>query len=275
MQHQDHTTTPKLSALYRYPLKSCRGQALQTARVDRYGIEGDRRWMLTTTGGKFLSQRQLPRMALIQATPCGSGIRLSAPGAAPLLVAMPAAGKPGAATVWDDSVMVVDAGEAAAGWASRFLDTSCRIVGMATQYRRGVDPDYANDGDQVSLADGFPFLLISEGSLQALNARLPKPLPMERFRPNLVVSGCDAFAEDSWKRVRIGDLVFRVAKPCSRCAITTTDQQIGQRDGPEPLRTLLRFHQVGAGNKAWFGQNLVHENSAGELKVGDRLEVLE
>jgi len=129
---------------------------------------------------------------------------------------------------------------------------------------------FARPGENVSFADAFPFLLLSEGSLSDLNRRLETPLPIERFRPNIVVSGCEPYAEDGWQQVRIGKVVFRVAKPCARCVITTTDQTSGER-GPEPLRTLAQFRQKDG--KILFGQNLVHEGR-GILRVGENVEVM-
>jgi uncharacterized protein YcbX len=136
--------------------------------------------------------------------------------------------------------------------------------------RRAVDPDYAAPADQVGFADGFPFLLISQASLDDLNARLDQPVPMLRFRPNLVVSGCGPYAEDGWKRIRIGDIEFRVAKPCSRCIIPTIDFATGER-AREPLQTLMTYRK--RDNKVYFGQNLLHD-AGGRLEVGTQVEVL-
>jgi uncharacterized protein YcbX len=136
---------------------------------------------------------------------------------------------------------------------------------MADQVVRPANPAFAPPGARVSFADGFPFLLISEESLADLNGRLAVPLPMNRFRPNLVVAGCEPYAEDGWKEIRIGDVKLRVVKPCERCLVTTTDQATGER-GKEPLRTLATYRKVG--NDVMFGQNVVHENT-GELRVGD------
>jgi MOSC domain-containing protein len=173
--------------------------------------------------------------------------------------------------VWADEVAAVDAGEGAARWLGRLLRQDCRLVFMPPQTRRPVDPHYARRGETVSFADGFPLLLVSEASLAALNARLAQPVPMNRFRPNLVVAGCEAFAEDRWRRIRIGALELDVVKPCSRCAIPAIDQATGQRD-PEINRALAAFRRFEG--QILFGQNLLHAGP-GALRRGDPVEVLE
>jgi uncharacterized protein YcbX len=173
--------------------------------------------------------------------------------------------------VWGDNCLAQSAGAKAAAWLSQFLGLDCRLFFMPESTRREVDPTYAAPTDQVGFADGFPFLLISEASLADLNQRLEQPLPMARFRPNLVVSGCEPYAEDSWKRIRIGELTFRVAKPCSRCVIPTINPETAEKS-VEPLRTLNSYRREG--NKVYFGQNLLHDG-IGELKAGMLVEVLE
>jgi hypothetical protein len=173
--------------------------------------------------------------------------------------------------VWGDSVRAEAAGPEADDWLSRSLGVPCRLVCFARDAVRSVDPAFSRATDQVGFADGFPFLLISQASLDDLNRRLAQPVAMLRFRPNLVVAGGEAFAEDGWRRIRIGGLAFRVAKPCSRCIIPTIDPLTGQR-GVEPLRTLNSYRK--RGKQVYFGQNLVHE-SPGRLAVGMPVEVLE
>ncbi len=213
-----------LSSLHVYPIKSCGGIAVEEWDVDERGLRYDRRWMLVDEANQFISQRELPRMALIRVRIEPDGLVVGSPGMSPLAVPF-----------------------------------------------RPVDPDYGKPGDRVGLADGFPFLLISEASLADLNARLEQPLPMNRFRPNLVIGGCEPFAEDGWSRVRIGSITFRVVKPCSRCAITTVDQTTAVA-GKEPLRTLARFRKVG--DKVLFGQNLIHDGT-GTLRTDDPVEILQ
>lgn len=264
-----------LSALYRYPLKSGRGESLRQAQLDVLGLAGDRRWMVVdAASGRFLSQRQLPQMARLQARWQGAGLALAAPGMAELPVVLPGPDAPlREVSVWDDRLEVPDAGDAAASWLSELLGRPCRLVQVPEARARQVDIDYAQPGDRVGFADGFPFLLIGQASLDDLCARVGRPLEMERFRPNLVVSGSEPYAEDRWKRIRIGTVEFRVAKPCSRCAIPTLDPLTGERSPDhEPIATLKTYRKGEGG--VFFGQNLIADGT-GELAVGMPVEVLE
>jgi hypothetical protein len=261
-----------LSGLFFYPVKSLRGIALERAPVDGRGIRYDRHWIVVDAAGKFITQRQQPRMALIRTALTPGGLRLSAPAMPDLDVAFVPDGAAAATVqVWGDQCLAQGAGAEPAAWLSRFLGIDCRLFFMPEQTERAVDPSYAGPQDRVGFADGFPFLLISQASLDDLNSRLEQALPMLRFRPNLVVSGCAPYAEDGWRRIRIGGLSFRVAKPCSRCVIPTIDPDTGEK-GVEPLRTLNRYRREG--NQVYFGQNLLHDG-AGELKLGATVEVLE
>lgn len=263
----------QLSQIWRYPVKSLRGESLDLAAVEARGIQFDRHWMLVDKQGVFLSQRQLPRMVLIKAHVEKGCLSLSAPGLPDLQIS--AAGRELASVrvkIWRDECEAQPSGAEADAWFSEFLEQECRLVYLPSGSMRQVDQDYARRDDQVGFADGFPFLLISQASLDDLNQRLPDPLPMERFRPNLVISGCDAYAEDSWRRIRIGELILRVVKPCSRCIIPTIDPVTGRRQGDEPLKTLLQYRKQG--NKVMFGQNLLHDG-LGSLSQGMPVEVLE
>jgi len=232
-----------LSGLYAYPIKSMGGITLEAWDVDGRGLRYDRRWMLVDEDSWFISQRELPRMALISVRIEPDRLVVNALQMPALELPLgPTTGKTVPARIWDDVVEASPVGEDADRWFGEFLDVRCRLVFLPDESVRPVDPDYGETGDQVGLADGFPFLLISEASLADLNARLEHPLPMNRFRPNLVVAGCEAFAEDGWRVVRIGPITFRVVKPCSRCAITTVDQE-SAATGKEPLRTLARFEE--------------------------------
>ena len=173
-------------------------------------------------------------------------------------------------TIWEDRCNAVTADPAAAEWFTGFLGTPCRLVRMPASTVRQVDLGWAVEGDRVGFADGFPFLLISQSSLDELNRRLDEPVPMDRFRPNVVVEGGEPFAEDGWAHVTMGEVGFRVVKPCARCVITTTDQLSGER-GREPLRTLATYRRFG--NKVLFGQNLIH-NGTGVVRIGDSCEVM-
>jgi len=262
-----------LSALHVYPVKSCRGIAPARWRLDAYGLGGDRSWMVVDAAGRYLTQRELPRLALVGTRLDGERSILSAPGRAPLELP-PAGTRLGdvAIEVWRHSGPAIDGGDDAARWISAHLGVPARLVAVPRGHARPVNREWFPGDAQTTFSDGYPLLLISEGSLDDLNTRLPKPLPMERFRPNLVVRGAEPYAEDLWKRIRVGDVELAVVKPCSRCAITTTDQATGERDGVEPLRTLARYRKTELG--VVFGQNVVHL-ATGTLEVGAPVEVLE
>ncbi len=266
-----------LTELWRYPVKSMRGNRHPALPIGARGFVGDRHWMLVGPDGRFLTQRQLPRMALINTRlESKSGheeLWLSLDSGEQCKVVPGAGGEPLEVKVWGDTCAASTAGTEVDQWLSDFLETSCRLVELPSEEVRPVDPEYALAGanDQVGFADGFPFLLISQASLDGLNERLNVPLPMQRFRPNLVISGCEPHAEDSWSRIRIGGISFRVAKPCSRCPIPTIDPATAER-GVEPLRTLQAYRLWN--NRIWFGQNLLHD-ATGELREGMPVEVLE
>jgi uncharacterized protein YcbX len=236
----------------------------------------DRRWMVVRSDGGFLSQREFPKLAcVVPEVQLDEGLLLTADGQAALKVDSPsAAGTQIAVRIWDDTLLARDAGDEAAAWLSRVLGTSARLVRQDADHRRALKRDPgAPRGVSAAFADAYPFLLISEASLQELNRRLAEPLPMNRFRPNIVISGGEAFAEDSWKNLHIGGARFALVSPCSRCAITTTDQYRGVRAGKEPLRTLARFRRLDGGSAVYFGQNLVHLDPTGTLRVGDEVGV--
>lgn len=265
-------STARVSALNWYPVKSCRGSSLSEAVIGARGIVGDRSFMLVDDDGRFLSQREHARMSLIEPRLDDDTLSLLAPGHYPISIPVLAHGVRREVTVWRDRCEAIDQGDAAAEWASSFLSTHCRIVRIADDAVRTVDRDFAvDDGDQVGFADGYPFLLTTEESLADLNDRMAEALPMNRFRPNIVLSGVEPFAEDDWRRIRIGEIVFAVVKPCARCAITTTDQATAVR-GKEPLRTLATYRQV-PGRGVMFGQNLIHQ-STGVIRVGDPVELI-
>ncbi|CAD5108140.1 MOSC domain-containing protein [Zestomonas carbonaria] len=266
----------RITQLYRYPLKSGIAEPLEDARLDGLGLAGDRRWMVVDAqSGRFQSQRALPRMSQILARwNAAGGLTLQAPGMACLDVPLP---DDGAAlrgvTVWSDAMRVPDAGDEAAAWLSELLGKPYRLVQVPAERARQVDTGYAEPGEKVGFADGFPLLLIGQASLDDLSARVGRPLEMLRFRPNLVVEGGEPYAEDGWKRIRIGDTEFRMAKGCSRCILTTIDPSTGERSPDrEPLTTLKTYRE--RDGEVYFGQNLVHQGE-GELRVGMAVEVLE
>ncbi len=263
-----------VTALYYYPVKSCAGNRLDEAEIVETGLRHDRELMIVKSGSnEFLTQRELPRLALIHPNIENNGVRLEAPGIAPLEIEMTLEGWAEPAKVWKDTVQALDQGADAAGWLSDFLKTPVRLVRMAPGYRRRVNQDFAlSPSDHVNFADGYEFLMISEESLGDLNRRLAEPLPVNRFRPNIVIGGSGLpFVEDYVRRFRLGPVVFQAVKPCARCAITTTDQATAAV-GKEPLKTLATFRRGPKG--VMFGQNLIHENP-GVLRVGAAVEVLQ
>ncbi|MDY4300230.1 MOSC domain-containing protein [Pseudomonas salmasensis] len=266
----------RLSALYRYPLKSGKAQALQQIGLDTLGLDGDRRWMLVDeASGRFLTQRAVAKMSqLIALWNSSGGLTLSSPGYAPLDVALPgSASELRGVTIWRDTLRVPDAGDEAAAWVSEFIGKPTRLVQLPLERARTTEAGYGKDDDKVGFADGYPLLLIGQGSLDDLCEKIGRPMQMLRFRPNLVIEGAEAFAEDGWKRVRIGDVEFRVVKPCSRCILTTIDPQTGERSPDrEPFATLETYRKTEKG--AMFGQNLVNDG-IGRLEVGMPVTVLE
>jgi len=262
----------RVCGLFIYPVKSCGGVTVDQAVAGATGFELDRRWMVVGDDGKFLSQREHPRLALVQVQLSEGGLVLGAPELPPRAIALAGRETPACRVqVWDDECPASDEGRDAARWFSEHLGCPARMVRMAGDDARPLGSSSAQPGDRVSFADGFPFLLLSTASLDGLNRRLSLPVPMNRFRPNIVVDGCEAHAEDGWQRVRIAEVVFRIAKPCARCVITTVDQETGER-GREPLRTLSTYRSFEG--QVHFGQNLVHEGR-GVVQVGDGLEVLD
>ena len=266
----------RLSALYRYPLKSGKAEALQHIGLDKLGLEGDRRWMLVDeASGRFLTQRAVAKMSQLSALwNSAGGLTLSSPGVAPLDVALPGSdAELRGVTLWRDTLRAPDAGAAAAAWVSDFIGKPTRLVQMPLERARTTEAGYGKDDDQVAFADGYPLLLIGQASLDDLSRRIGRPMEMLRFRPNLVIEGSEAFAEDGWKRLRIGDIEFRAVKPCSRCILTTIDPQTGERSADrEPFTTLETYRKTE--NGSMFGQNLVNDG-LGRLEVGMPVTILE
>jgi uncharacterized protein YcbX len=260
--------------LWIYPVKALRGYARRDTDVATWGLDQDRRWMVVRPDGGFLTQRELPAMARIAATAEDGAVNLATTDVPDLRVPIPTpAAERRQVTVWKDRVPALDAGPEAAAWLSATLGLACGLVYLDDPGARPVDPAYARPDDRTVFSDGFPVLLANMASLDALNAALPQPIGMSRFRPNIIVTGAAAWAEDRWLRIRIGAVLFRVAKPCARCAVTTVDQVTGERpDKSEPLRTLGRIRRTAGG--VMFGQNLIPDGP-GRIAVGDSVEILE
>ncbi len=261
-----------VTALYYYPIKSCGAVAVSSAELDARGIRHDRQFLLVDPAGQFLTQRDYPRMTRIAPRIEDSRLTVDAPEMPTLHHEARQTGETREVGIWRDRCQAVDQGDAIAEWFSTYLRIPCRVVTMAPEYARLVNPQYSRQPqDQVSFADAFPFLLTTESSLADLNTRLATPLPMNRFRPNIVINGNAPYAEDTWKAIRIGAVDFAVAKACVRCVVTTTDQDTGEQ-GVEPLRTLATYRRAPEGG-VLFGQNLLHAQH-GRLRVGDSVEVV-
>lgn len=270
-----------VQSLHVHPVKSVKGTAPDEIVVEPWGPAGDRRWAVVDTTGAVITQRQQARLALASARPLPGGrIELSGPGMPGLVVEVPEPGPLEPVVLFGKKVETVVAASAAAEWFTAYLGQPARLVHMDDPaVRRPVDPDYALPGETVSLADAYPLLLATSSSLDALNELIAQgehpeegPLPMNRFRPNLVVGGpAAAWAEDGWRRIAIGDAVFRGVRECGRCIVTTTDQVTSER-GREPLKTLARHRRIG--KSLAFGRQLVPVVT-GTVRVGDEVRVLE
>jgi uncharacterized protein len=265
-----------LSALHIYPVKGLKGIDLESAECKDRGLEHDRRWMVVDDDGNFLSQREMPRMATIWTSLADGALVLSAPDLPDVEVPLaPAPVQPARVQVWNSTCDALPVSSQADGWLSDCLGLACRLVYMPDSTRRVSNPEYTQGEKLVGFADAFAYLVTTEASLADLNARLEaraqRPVPMNRFRPNLVVRGGEPFAEDGWSEIRIGDAILQAVKRCGRCQVTTTDQSTGEVTGPEPLATLSTFHadpKLGP----CFGVNLVTVKP-GTVRVGDTVQL--
>ena len=262
----------RLSAIHLYPVKGIRGVSADRARVENIGLKSDRRWVVVDEEGKFLSQRAHPLLARVVGKFQDRGLEISSPGQPLLHLDIPDEAPRVNITVWRDRLEAAAADPRADEWFSNFLGQPCRLVYMDDACHRPISTSQAQGGDSVSFADGYPCLMVSTASLTDLNDRLAIPLPMDRFRPNLVVDGCGPFAEDNWRKFSLGDVVFRFAGLCARCSVTTVDQESGVRNSNEPLQTLAGYRRNEKG--VVFGVNLIPEGT-GIISVGDKVTILE
>ncbi len=260
-----------ISGLSVYPVKSCREVKLNSALVESFGLNNDRRWMVVDERGVMLTQRKIAKMCLIQVELTNSGLILKTRSMDNLIVINPVVKKKVTVKVWNDECQAYDAGDEAAKWLSLALSVTCRLVYFPDDEFRQVDLTYANKGDKTAFSDGFPLLLISQASLDDLNSRLSTPVTMNRFRPNIVVSGCQPFAEDKWKKIRIGDIIFCIVKPCSRCVIPSINIETAERE-EEPIKTLMAYRKLD--RKIFFGQNVIADG-LGKIEVGMPVEIIE
>lgn len=272
-----------------YPIKSLKGITLDSALVEPRGLQHDRRWMLTTPDGMFFTQREFPQMATVEVG-VGDDLYVTAVGFGTLEIPLePETGDKQQVTIWDSVCEGEVYSPVVNEWFSDVIGEPCQLVYMGDDSRRDISERFNQGGEIVSFADGYPLLVIGEASLADLNSRLADKdvrIPMNRFRPNIVVSGSHAYAEDRWDRISVGDAVFRGTKPCARCVMTTVDQSRGEFDGKEPLKTFAsyrmakdvihdRYESFGMNaNAVLFGQNLVAESPGMTIKVGDKVEIL-
>lgn len=259
--------------IFIYPIKSLGGIRVESAEVRERGFRHDRRWMLVTPEGMFVSQRQNHGMALLQVELKADGLLVVLKDDLMTQIFIPfdeCTEENLSVTVWDDQMDAKKVGLAYDQWFSDRLGFEVILVKMNEHTYRPVDPRYAVNAETVSFADGMPYLIIGQSSLDDLNSRLDIPVKMDRFRPNIVFSGGTPFQEDSMKKMKIGNLSFQVIKPCARCIMTTVDQQTA-KSGQEPLRTLAKYRTKN--NKVLFGQNAV-ALEFGEIKIGDSLELI-
>jgi len=278
--------TLRVASLHVYPVKSCRGLSLERARFGPRGLECDRELLVVDATGRFLTQREHPRLALVAPRPARTDgldpcrVTFSAPGLADHACDVTADGPRRPAVIWRDTVPAVDQGDAVAAWLGDAIGVAgVRLVRMAHDHLRACNPEWARlPGANTGFADAYPALLASTSSLDDLSARVGTSVPMERFRANVVVSGAAPWAEDGWTRLRIGGRLLEVVKPCERCNVPSIDQATAVQT-KEPGATLATFRLHDGSRwptlkgKLLFGQNLVH-HGPGEVRVGDEVEVL-
>lgn len=260
-------TPTTIASIHVYPVKSLGGIAVPEVRLTDRGLEHDRRWMLIDQDGGFLSQRECPAMACLHCAPHDTGFRVTDTRNGNTME-VPWTLEDGdrvLANVWDDEVGLLLGAPHLHRWFSEALQWPVRLAYMPDSTLRTTDPRYAEV--PVALNDAFPAMIISQASLEDLNSRLDTPVPMDRFRPNFVISGGAPYQEDAWKGIIIGQVRFSVVKPCARCVIITTDQRTGERS-QEPLRTLAGYRS--AGNKVRFGMNVTF-TGRGTVRVGDAI----
>jgi uncharacterized protein YcbX len=261
----------RVAGLFTYPVKSCAGLSHDSIELDARGPLLDRRWMVVDADGVFLTQRELPRLAVVQPRREAEGLVLRVGGTETRVPLRRAPVETRRVRVWEDECEAWDEGDEAARLLSEHLGSSVRLVRMAEEFVRPVDPEYAIRPSQTGFADAFPLLVVTEASLEELNRRLQErftsPVPMSRFRPNVVLTGCGPFAEDDWKALRIGDMTLDLVKPCGRCATTRVDQSRGVVHDPrEPLAALATFRL--RDQNVLFGQYAIHR-APGRIAVGE------
>jgi uncharacterized protein YcbX len=265
----------RIAALHYYPLKSARGIELERARLTNAGFEDDRRWMLVSGAGRFLTQRELPRLALLEARLSPSALLLTAPQRPQISISLSRQGQRRMVTVWRDQCQALDEGDEVAAWLQAFLGRECRLVRFDPAHRRLSEREWSGEFEaDVRFADGFPILAVNAASLADLNHRLAVPLPLNRFRPNIVLAGLQPYDEDRIDELCGNGIRLRFVKPCTRCRITVTNQDSGEVEGDEPLRTLRQYRYDPGLHGVCFGQNaIVIEGAGATLSRNQRLEI--
>ena len=258
-----------IAALFVYPVKSCRGMQLSAAAVTERGLAHDREWMIVDDAGRFISQRDVPRLALITPALSATVLELTAPGMVDITIPFDRSGARLPITIWRDSLPAIDQGDAVAAWISAWIGSDARLVRFDPRLRRTCNPARGSDtGAHTAFADAYPLLVLSDASLADLNERLASPLPQNRFRPNVVLWGIEAYDEDNIDELAAAGITMKLVKPCTRCLITTSDQETGER-GVEPLATLATYRMNDAFGGVTFGVNAVVASGAGkEIHVG-------
>jgi uncharacterized protein YcbX len=261
-----------IASLHLYPVKSCRGIALESAAVVDRGLAFDREWMIVDGDGGAVTQRALPRLALIEPSLTATALELACAGAQRLTIPLDLGGAARRVTLWKDSIAAIDQGDEAAQWLAAVLNASVRLVRFDHAFQRKCNPTFVGDsGAHTSFPDAYPLLILSEASLADLNSRLDHSLPMNRFRPNVVLTGVEAYDEDHMDAIRAGSIEFKLVKPCTRCKITTTDQDTATV-GEEPLPTLAGYRMDAALGGVTFGMNaIVSAGAGGVLRRGDKI----
>ncbi|NVK38259.1 MAG: MOSC domain-containing protein [Gammaproteobacteria bacterium] len=261
-----------ISQLYQYPVKSLKGREMSSMEIDDFGPKWDRRWMLVDEKGRFVTQRQCPKMGQVGVTVLLDKVVFDFQQETQSLSLDQAQGSTTQklVNVWDDAVLGNPVEHEVNQWLSDKLQRHVQLIFMPQATLRQVDTEFAQQGDRVSFADGFPFLILSEASIEFMSEKVGFELSPLRFRPNILVSGCEAFAEDAWKRIAIGDIEFEIVKPCSRCVIPTLDLATSEKQ-PEVMKALLAHRKQG--KHVMMGQNAIHRQ-LGDITVGQEVKVL-
>jgi len=252
-----------------YPIKGCGGVSLEAVEIDEFGFKGDRRFMVVDDQGLFMSQRKHQEMCLIRTTLDGGFLTVSFSGMIDLVIDPSMETNNIPVRIWDDEVMATDLGDGASLWFSKVLRQKTRLVTIGPKFNRNVQISDSVYSSKMHFGDACPILVTTTASLDELNARLKKPVPMNRFRPNLVIDGTEPYAEDTWKYIRIGDQILQFGKKCGRCTVTTIDQDTGEA-GAEPLKTLSKYRKEGS--KVCFGSYYL-PITKGIIRVGDEIVV--